>query len=182
MPASLTVLIPCKNERRNIGPCIESVREIADEVLASDSACDGYWVYRANFFMGHRIRYTDWGRDRVLRLFRREQGKYIGDTDHAEVAVRSSRVGRLQNKLLHYTYWSYDHYFQKFHRYTTWQAEVWHRAGRRPSVLRLLVNAPLRFFRSYVVHLGFLDGLPGLQVSMLQGFDSFMKQARLWEK
>ena len=33
----LTVLIPCKNERLNIKDCIESVREIADEILIADS-------------------------------------------------------------------------------------------------------------------------------------------------
>ncbi len=33
----LTVLIPCKNERRNILACIESVRAIADEILIADS-------------------------------------------------------------------------------------------------------------------------------------------------
>ena len=33
----LTVLIPCKNERRNIRECIESVRPVADEILVADS-------------------------------------------------------------------------------------------------------------------------------------------------
>lgn len=37
MPEQLTVLVPCKNERRNIRPCIESVRGIADEILVADS-------------------------------------------------------------------------------------------------------------------------------------------------
>jgi glycosyltransferase involved in cell wall biosynthesis len=37
MAAKLTALIPCKNERRNIRPCIESVRPIADEILIADS-------------------------------------------------------------------------------------------------------------------------------------------------
>jgi glycosyltransferase involved in cell wall biosynthesis len=37
MPAKLTALIPCKNERRNIRPCIDSVRGIADEILIADS-------------------------------------------------------------------------------------------------------------------------------------------------
>jgi glycosyltransferase involved in cell wall biosynthesis len=35
--AHLTVLIPCKDERRNIRPCIESIRSIADEILIADS-------------------------------------------------------------------------------------------------------------------------------------------------
>src|SRR5215813_2588054 len=37
MPNKLTVLIPCKNEIKNIRPCIESVRTIADEILVADS-------------------------------------------------------------------------------------------------------------------------------------------------
>jgi glycosyltransferase involved in cell wall biosynthesis len=35
--AKLTALIPCKDERRNIRPCIESVRDVADEILIADS-------------------------------------------------------------------------------------------------------------------------------------------------
>lgn len=37
MTAKLTALIPCKNERMNIRPCIDSVRSIADEILIADS-------------------------------------------------------------------------------------------------------------------------------------------------
>jgi glycosyltransferase involved in cell wall biosynthesis len=36
-PAKLTVLIPAKNERMNIRPCIESARLVADEILVADS-------------------------------------------------------------------------------------------------------------------------------------------------
>jgi glycosyltransferase involved in cell wall biosynthesis len=35
--AKLTVLIPCKDERRNIRACIESVQAIVDEILVADS-------------------------------------------------------------------------------------------------------------------------------------------------
>ena len=37
MSEKLTVLIPCKDERRNIRPCIESVWPVADEILVADS-------------------------------------------------------------------------------------------------------------------------------------------------
>ncbi|MFO0869600.1 MAG: glycosyltransferase family 2 protein [Pirellulales bacterium] len=244
----LTVIIPCKDERRNIRPCIESVRQLADEILVADSgstdgtldivrqlggcriiereyvhsgdfknwaipqarhewvlildadervtpelaaeiqghlrtgpALDGYEVRRNNYFLGHPIRHSGWGRDYVTRFFHRDRGRYVGNTDHAEVALSSGRLGRLTQPLLHYTYWSYDQYFRKFDRYTKLQAQVWYEQGRRPSVLRLLGTAPLRFFRSYVLQLGFLDGLAGIQLSLLHGFYSFMKQARLWE-
>jgi glycosyltransferase involved in cell wall biosynthesis len=37
MTNTLTVLIPCKNERRNIRPCVESVEDLAQEILVADS-------------------------------------------------------------------------------------------------------------------------------------------------
>lgn len=37
MKTKLTVIIPCKDERRNIRPCIESARLVADEIIIADS-------------------------------------------------------------------------------------------------------------------------------------------------
>ena len=37
MKRPLTVIVPCKNERLNIVPCIESFWDLADEILIADS-------------------------------------------------------------------------------------------------------------------------------------------------
>jgi len=150
-------------------------------LLAGKPEKDGYWIYRDNYFMGHRARYGSFRNDKVIRLFRRDLGRYHGGTDHDEVAFTSKQVGMLDGRLQHFTYWNYDQYMRKFHRYTTYQAKIWASAGRRPSFCNLLANGPLRFIRDYIVRLGFLDGKVGLQVCMLGAFYSFMKQARLWE-
>ncbi len=97
--------------------------------------CDGYWIRRANYFMGYRVRFSGWGSDRVLRLFRRDLGVYDGGTDHAEVKIATGRVGALRRRMLHYSYWSYDDYMQRLQRYTSYQAEKWYREGRRASVV-----------------------------------------------
>jgi glycosyltransferase involved in cell wall biosynthesis len=247
MDGQLTVIIPCKDERRNIRACIGSVRGLADEILVADSGSsdgtpaiveqaggcrviereyvhsgdfknwaipqarcpwvfildaderltaplaeeirrtlsapshDGYRVHRDNYFLGHRIRFSGWQGAPCLRLFRRDLGRYAGDTDHADVVLDGGRVGRLRGRLRHYTFWTYESYLRKLDRYTRVQAELWHRQGRRPSLLKLVANGPFRFLHSYLGRLGFLDGLPGLQVCLLTGFYSFLKQARLWE-
>ncbi len=248
MKQKLTVLIPCKNERMNIRPCIESATLVADEVLVADSgstdgtldivrdlggcrviereyihsgnfknwaipqascpwvlivdsdervtprlaaeirgllahepARDGYHIYRANYFLGHRIRHGGWGRDKVLRLFRRDMGRYQGESDHAEVHVTSGNVGHLKGRLEHFTYWTYDQYFRKLQRYTVQSAQFKHAAGKRASYVRMLLSPPLRFLHCYFIRLGFLDGMAGLQVSALTGMSSFIKQIRLWE-
>jgi glycosyltransferase involved in cell wall biosynthesis len=247
MPQPLTVIIPCKDEVVNIGPCICSVRELADEILIADSGSTdgtlevvqslggcriiqreyrwsgdfknwaipqsshpwvlmldaderippplaeeirqvlsrprhtGYLINRLNYFMGHPIRYGVWWPDRPLRLFRRDYGCFHGPNDHAAVRLSAGTVGRLRNPFIHYTFWSFDQYLPKVDRYATVQARVWHAQGRRASYWQLTFRGPLRFLQSYVWKLGFLDGRAGLICSAMVGYQSFLKQARLWE-
>ncbi len=248
MKQPLTVIIPCKNERLNIGPCIESVLGIADEILVADSGStdatmkiaqryrsvrviereyitsgdfknwaipqaknewvlivdadervtpklaeeidlelsrgpghDGYRIYRQNHFMGHAQYFGDARTDYVLRLFRRDRGRYIGPSDHGEVHISSGRIGKLNNHFLHYSVWDYDQLLFKYQRYTALQAQQWQEAGRDTSYFKLLVRPAFRFFREYILQGGIFDGKVGLQQAWLAAFYSFMKQARLWE-
>src|SRR5262245_17002008 len=153
--------------------------EIRDKLI--DPQRDGYWVYRLNHFMGHRILHGPWRNDRCLRLFRRDVGRYVGPTDHAEIELGSGQAGRLRERLVHYTCTSYSQYLPKLSRYADVQARVWKEAGRRPSLGHLLFRFPTRFVQGYVVRLGFLDGLAGLQVCGLVAYLSWLKQAYLWQ-
>jgi glycosyltransferase involved in cell wall biosynthesis len=246
MRQKLTVLIPCKNERLNIRPCLESVRPIADEILVADSGStdgtleivadvggcrviereyidsgdfknwsipqaahewvlivdadervtdemvaeirailqnpqhDGYRIWRRNFAFGQEIKHCGWSNDNVLRLFRRDLGRYVGGGDHAEVEISTGKVGFMKARFLHYTYWSIEHYLKKFDRYTMLAAKSWEARGDRAMFASLLLRAPFRFFHAYVIRLGFLDGKAGLILCMLTGFYSFTKVAKLW--
>ncbi len=117
----------------------------------------------------------------MLRLFRRDLGRYQGESDHAEVHVTTRKVGFLRGRLEHFTYWSYDQYFRKLHRYTVQSAQSRFAAGKRTNFVRLLLSGPMRFVHCYVFRLGFLDGLAGVQICTLTGLSSFIKQVRLWE-
>ncbi|QDS97461.1 glycosyltransferase family 2 protein [Adhaeretor mobilis] len=150
-------------------------------LLNGEPEQDGYWIYRANHLMGHRVNHTDWARDKVLRLFQRDLGRYEGPSDHGEVVVSTGKVGKLTERMDHYTLWSWGDYMKKFDRYTRVQAEQWYEAGRKPSWKRMLFQPPLRFLRDYVFFKGFLDGCVGMQIAWTAAFYSYMKQARLWE-
>jgi glycosyltransferase involved in cell wall biosynthesis len=143
---------------------------------------DGYWVYRRSFFLGHEIRHSGWDTDCVFRLFRRDRCRYGACRVHEEIFIDKKRTADLKQKMQHYTYWSYDQYFTKYLRYTQWGALDMRDAGKQPSLSGLLVRPFLRFLQLYLLKRGFLDGLAGIQVCMLQAFFvSFVKQGRLWE-
>jgi SAM-dependent methyltransferase/glycosyltransferase involved in cell wall biosynthesis len=169
------VLILDADERVTL-PLAAEIRRVL-----SDSKYDGYWIYRRNHFLGHAVRFGPWKNDRCLRLFRRDLGRYVGPTDHAEVELRSGIVGRLQERITHYTCTSYNQYLPKLARYADVQARVWLREGRRTNIGQLLLRFPLRFLQGYVWRLGFLDGLAGLQVCVLVAYLSYLKHAYLWQ-
>ncbi len=256
MAAKLTVLIPCKDERRNIRPCIESVLTIADEIIVADSGStdgtldivrdifsqtdadcriiereyvnsanfknwaipqarhewvlvvdadervqpaladeiramlndppktiDGYWIKRNSYYLGHRVRFCGWNTDNVLRLFRRDVSRYHTRWVHAEVDLDQERTRTLKTAFLHYTTWTTDDYLKKLNRYAAWGALNFRDENGLSTAgfWKLLTRAPLHFLQLYVLRLGFLDGIPGLQVCAFTAFYSFLKQVKLWE-
>ena len=151
------------------------------ELVVSGPQHDGYRLRRRNYFMGHVVRYGPWGTDKLLRLFRKDVSRYEGENDHADVAVSTRNVGCLKNRLDHYTCWTYDQYVRKQERYVSYQAMLWHKSGKRPSLPKLYLTSVFRFLHIFVLRGGFLDGVVGLQVARLVSYYSYQKQARLWQ-
>jgi glycosyltransferase involved in cell wall biosynthesis len=171
------VLIVDADER--VTPALaEEVRR----VLASpDEKIDGYYIGRKNHFLGRHIAHCGWNSDDVLRLFRRDAGRYRKRWVHSEIDLPAQRIGRLEHQFDHYTAWSSEQYWNKLNRYATFGALNYRDEGRRASLLSLIFRAPMRFLQLYFLRLGFLDGVPGLHVCAYTAFYTFLKEARLWE-
>ncbi len=140
-------------------------------------------IYRANFFMGKRIRYCGWQDDSVLRVFPRDRTRYMDREVHADAIVEGGggvRVAR--TRMPHYTFDSFAQYMKKFDQYTTWAAGDRARKTKRVTAVHLLGRPLWRFFKQYILRLGILDGRAGLVVCMLASFSVFLKYAKLWER
>lgn len=158
--------------------------ELATEIntiLAAPPPCDGYCLRRESFFLGHPIRHCGWNTQRLVRLFRRDRGRYQLRRVHADVALSSGKVGRLQHPLLHYTAIDLDHFLARQQRYATWSALDAYDAGKRATWLKIAAHAPLRFLQLYLLRGGFLDGRAGLAVCGLAAYYTFLKDCKLWE-
>ncbi len=151
------------------------------QLMVRGPQANGYWVYRANHLLGRRVRRCGWGTDKVLRLFRRDLGRYEDTQVHAEIRI-APPTGRLRGRLIHHSFRSFDQYMPKLWRYARWGAEDEWRAQRRTGLPDLLLRPPLRFLKMYVVRGGFLEGRRGLVVSYLGFAAVFLKYARLWEQ
>jgi glycosyltransferase involved in cell wall biosynthesis len=152
--------------------------EIA-EVLARSPASDGFVVKRRNFFLGREIRHGAWARDREIRLYRKEKGRWEGGI-HAKVAV-NGRVGQLKNHYLHTPYADISHQVRKLDHYSGVFARDLDDGGRPFSLLKLVTHPLSRFSRDYILKRGFADAVPGLVIAVSDMYYVFLKYAKLWE-
>jgi hypothetical protein len=139
---------------------------------------DAYAVRRVNFAFGRRLRFGDWGHDRVVRLVDGGRVRLEGGM-HWRVVAGS--VGRLGGDLEHHTLRSLEQYLPKLDDYARRGARDALAAGRRAPGAAIAARPAWRFVRAYVLRFGFLDGVAGLVVAGLAAGGAFLKLARVWE-
>jgi glycosyltransferase involved in cell wall biosynthesis len=158
----------------------ELAAEIA-KTLREGPRADLYRLARKNIFLGREIRGSGWGRDRLVRLFKRGAARYPERRVHADIEAGAGSAPVLSAPLIHFTVRSLDHYLEKLHRYARWGAEDLHAAGRRAGVIEIVLRPAWRLFRSWVLEGGFRDGFPGVILCGLQAYGAFLKWSMLWE-
>ena len=137
-----------------------------------------YAIPRRNRFLGRWLRHGEGYPDWSVRLFHRAHARWGSEPVHEKVVSRSP-VLKLSGDLLHDSAETLEKYLDKQNRYTSLQAEAMHAAGRRANALQLTISPFLRFFKYYVLRLGFLDGVPGLVHIAIGCMNSFNKYAKL---
>lgn len=143
---------------------------------------DAYLVPRKNYFMGRWIRHCGWYPDyRQPQFFNRRKMRYRDDVVHEWYEV-SGRLGRLKEHVLQYPWPTVDRAMAKQQRYSTLMAERYDRAGRKASWTKLAFSPAAMFCKMYFVQQGFRDGMPGLLLSGIYAYYTFLKYAKLWER
>ena len=136
-------------------------------ILKNGSDKSGFWIKRQNYFMGERVYFSGWQRDKVIRLFKRDECKYEDKHVHAEI-ISSGEIGILKSKLIHNTFKSKDAYLQKLEQYAQWQAKDYDKKIGRITLFHTLIKPIFRFIKHYILQLGILDGYVGFIISSCQ--------------
>ena len=92
-------------------------------------------------------------------------------------------VGRLQNPLNHYTYYSLSQYLAKLNDYTS--LDVMNRLNEkqqgRVRWYNFIINPLSVFVRMFFVLTGFRDGFRGLLLAVYSSFYKLLLFAKVWE-
>jgi len=166
--------------------CLDADERVSAELAASlvralqAPAAQVYRMARCNRFLGRWLRHGEGYPDWSTRLFDRRHARWSDDGVHEKVLYAVS-PGTLEGDLLHESGEDLGRYLEKQNRYTALAAQELHRRGQRAGLAELALSPLLRFFKFYLLRLGFLDGLPGLVHISIGCMNSFMKYAKLIE-
>jgi glycosyltransferase involved in cell wall biosynthesis len=135
---------------------------------------------RKVWFLGRWITHGDWYPDRVLRLFRRESGKWAGTEEHCAVEVQGPCV-TLAGDLLHYSNPDISSYVSKINYFADVHLQRQLAQQARWSAPAAGFRAAWRFVRAYFIRLGFLDGYPGFFIAASTAYSTLVRHSRLFE-
>jgi glycosyltransferase involved in cell wall biosynthesis len=160
--------------------CTPGLRREVERLLADGPSHLAYMMNRDVYFLGKRIRFSGWQRDRVARLFKRGTAYYENRRVHSLLHTTGD-TPILDNSIEHHMVdRSFDEYAFRLARYGYWGAAQCWRDGIRCRAHEVFLRPLWRFLRTYGLQLGVLDGARGLVFCMLQAYSTYMKFAILW--
>jgi glycosyltransferase involved in cell wall biosynthesis len=154
--------------------------EIQKSLASANNTYAGFLVPRLVFYLNRWWRRGGWYPDYDIRLFRRDRATWGGTDPHEKILV-DGKVRRLRNPLQHFSYRDMEDHVQRINHFTSISSRELFKGAKRWRLGDALLRPAFRFFRSYILQRGFLEGFAGFHVAVMASVYVFLKYAKLWE-
>ncbi len=154
--------------------------EILKQVQDDTKGYNGYFIKRAEFWHDKELDYGEvWKARRkgLIRLVKSGSGKWEGRVH--ERFITDGSIGRLNNFLHHYPHPDVESFLRHINKYSTMRSEELEAKEAGINILTVFFYPLLKFFYSYIILLGFLDGSAGFIYSFMMSFHSFLTRGKL---
>jgi glycosyltransferase involved in cell wall biosynthesis len=156
---------------------LASIRE-----LKVNPTFDGYSMKRLTNYAGKWVRHCGWYPDIKLRLFNKTKGSWGGLNPHDFVIMNpGSKIKHLKGDILHYSYDSVADHINQTNKFTTIAAKAAFDKGKRSNYFLIVTRPIFQFFRDFFLKLGFLDGITGFSICLINSLSAFLKYYKLKE-
>jgi glycosyltransferase involved in cell wall biosynthesis len=133
-----------------------------------------YKIRFPHFYMNRFLYHTE---NKVTRLVKNDTVYFEGQVH--EKLIHQGTVGVLQNFMIHYTYKGLFHYIKKKDSYAWFQAKMAQEKNKSATYFHLIFKPFYRFFHTYFIRRGFLDGIPGLAVATIDAYGVFSRYVKM---
>ncbi len=153
---------------------------LKNEISNTDSEkFDGYRIKRDNFFLGKMIKGCGWGNDYQLRLFRKSKTTLTKRLVHEAFYVEG-KISNLKSTMMHYSYRNFKDAFDKINYYSTLEA-IEKQNRKKVNAFTILITPVIAFLQHFIIRKGYIDGIYGVFVSILNAYTKLQVQLKIWE-
>lgn len=154
---------------------------LAHQIIALPDTPAAYKIGRINYIWGKPILHADWGPadDCHIRLYHRSNGQWSSQIH--EQFQTTLPVKTLSAPLNHYNYTTISEFIDKLNRYSDLEARRRHTQKQTASLLRLFGEPLYDFGKRYFYKLGFLEGLHGFYLCILQAIYYLTVNIKLYQ-
>lgn len=157
----------------------KGVAEIVD-LFKTEPEETAFWVKRIFYYQGKPLVNNNFNEDRTARIFRKSKCRYSDKLVHEQLTINGkSRV--LKHAIEHYSFKDKEDFLQKRLQYSRLKAQEFYREGVQTNILHFTVRPAFRFFKYYVLKLGFINGRRGYEVARILGYHVYMRYVYLRE-
>ncbi len=145
----------------------------------SDTA---YYIKRRDWFWGREVTHGEVAtaaQHGIIRLVKKGSGSFVARV-HEEYKTTGS-TGVLKNYLNHYPHQTLTEFINGVNKYSTMRAQELHQQKVKDTIFITVAYPFGKFFYTYFVKRGFLDGAAGFVYSFMMSFHSFLVRAKLYQ-
>ncbi|WP_444498854.1 glycosyltransferase family 2 protein [Veillonella seminalis] len=138
-----------------------------------------YSMERHSVIFGKELKKGAMKPDVVTRLFPTDSVSWVNKVH--ERPVTELPIKKLSGYIEHYSYSSWEEYWQKFNQYTSIWAENAYNSGKRASLFQAILHSLLGFLKMGILRGGFLEGKLGFIFTYNHAVYTFTKYIKLME-
>lgn len=151
-----------------------------EAIGAGKSSAKGFRIPRKTFYLGKWILHGGWYPNYLSRLANRKSAQWNTPEVHEDLIIQGE-IKTLKKPLHHFSFGSIQDQIRTNLKYSWLGFQKLRERGEKPSLFMLLWKPLGKFFETYVIKRGFLDGLPGFIISINAAHSMFLKYSYLFE-
>ena len=154
--------------------------KLKDEILLriEGREASGFYLKRIDFMWGKKIIHGEVGEVRLIRLAKRDSGKWHGKV-HEEWKV-GGVTNTLMNPLIHAPHQSVKEFIKEVDLYSTLRAVELEEANSSSNFFLIFMYPFGKFLKNYFLKKGYKDGVAGFIYAMIMSFHSFLVRGKLY--
>jgi len=137
-----------------------------------------YSFKRNIIYLKHTLSRGQCLNDKPIKIFNKNEGQFVQPVH--ETWQSSAATIDTQQTIFHYSIKSLAAFLQKINFYSSLRAQELFDQKHHPTLWEIIAYPKFKFLDLYILKFGFLDGTPGIILSLSLSLNSFLTRAKLW--